>query len=385
MKRSSLLNTTFFFSFFVYLHLNLFLYINASVLEKHLSVAQVGLLFSLASLGTMCALLYVPRILERVGTIRATIIALILEVVALFGMVFSHSVALIIISFFAYQILIYTLSLQLDIIFESLSLNELTGRLRGLLISLVNASILIASLFAGFVLGDTTAFERVFIIAVLALIPVLIPLLSIARAYQEPKHVRGRILPAVRAVLTKPNLRNIFLANVLLRAFYAVMVVYMGLYLHDTIGMEWDAIGVVFAIMLVPFLILEYPLGRLADTRIGEKEILSLGFIVMGLATIALGFITSTSIVVWGIALFCTRIGAATVESMTESYFFKQVNASDTNIIGLYRTISPLGYIVAPLLASLLFLAYPMHYIFFALGGAIFLALIPTLRLQDTK
>ncbi|MBP9771914.1 MAG: hypothetical protein KBD16_03250, partial [Candidatus Pacebacteria bacterium] len=129
----------------------------------------------------------------------------------------------------------------------------------------------------------------------------------------------------------------------------------------------------------------ELPLGTLADKVYGEKELLIAGLSIMGATTLALIFIGSTSFLIWTIALFLTRIGAATVEIMSETYFFKQVGGNDADLMEYFRSIEPTAYIVAPLLASLVLLFFPMP-ILFVLLGCIVLAGIPVaLQLVDTR
>ena len=40
--------------------------------------------------------------------------------------------------------------------------------------------------------------------------------------------------------------------------------------------------------MLIPFVLIEYPAGWLADKYLGETEMLTLGFVIIGIAVLAL-------------------------------------------------------------------------------------------------
>jgi MFS family permease len=93
------------------------------------------------------------------------------------------------------------------------------------------------------------------------------------------------------------------------------MTVYCPIYLHTTIGLSWSEIGVIITVMLLPFVLIELPLGRLADKKYGEKEIMIIGFLILGLSTMGLAFITSTNVWVWAIALLVTRIGQRLLKS----------------------------------------------------------------------
>jgi len=126
------------------------------------------------------------------------------------------------------------------------------------------------------------------------------------------------------------------------------MVVYTPLYLTKYVGFSWAEIGVIFTIMLLPFVIFEIPVGRLADKKYGEKEFLTVGFIIMGIFTMAIGFVTVKNFWLWAAILFATRIGASFVEITCDTYFFKKVDQGKTDVIGFYRLTRPLSYVAAP-------------------------------------
>ncbi|GMU74278.1 MAG: hypothetical protein AMXMBFR44_4750 [Candidatus Campbellbacteria bacterium] len=385
MKRSILLSNTYLLTFLLSFHAYLFLYINGSILEEHMSVRSVGLLFSLAALLSIPVLLYLPHALKLFGSIRFTALALLIEGLALFGLTFAPSVALIALSFIAHYVLVRVLFFDTDIILETLSFDAETGRLRGIFMAAGNTALLLSPLFVGLLLDDGTEYTRIFFASLFALVPAVLLLLFSFRGFKDSTHTRLQLIPALRSVWRHPALRNIFSANLVLRMFYAAMVVYTGLYLHQSMGMSWEKIGIAFTVMLIPFAVLEYPLGRLADTRFGEKEIMFGGFLMTALATALVTWVTSGSVLVWSLVLLATRIGAAAVEIMTETYFFKHVSKDDVETVSLYRIVEPMGYIVAPLIFSVFLTFIDMRFIFLVLGLFVLSGLIPTLRLRDTK
>jgi len=126
-------------------------------------------------------------------------------------------------------------------------------------------------------------------------------------------------------------------------------------------------------------------MGYLADKRFGEKEILTTGFIIIGISTSIIPLITSHSFIVWAAVLFVTRIGAAMVEVMNDTYFFKNVSDKNLNIINLYRTAGPISYIVSPIIATFIIYLVPFASIFYVLGLLMIFGLKYSLTLQDTK
>jgi len=138
-------------------------------------------------------------------------------------------------------------------------------------------------------------------------------------------------------------------------------------------------------IMLLPFPLIQYPLGRLADRKYGEKEIMSLGFALMGLSTIVLAFIGVHNIAVWGLALFMTRVGAAAAEVMMETYFFKTVSPRDSAALGIFRITRPVSYFLAPVITIVGLMFTTDAYLFVIVGVISLFALIPTLTIRDTN
>lgn len=177
---------------------------------------------------------------------------------------------------------------------------------------------------------------------------------------------------------------KILASNFLLQFFYAWMVIYTPIYLHTYIGFDWQAIGIIFTIMLFPFAILEAPLGQLADERFGEKEMLTAGFIITAITTALLAFIPNADFWLWAAGLLATRIGASAIEIMNETYFFKKNGENHPDILSLFRMTRPMAYIIAPLIATFLLQFLSYQYLFIVLGGIMLLGLRYSLTLRDT-
>ena len=137
--------------------------------------------------------------------------------------------------------------------------------------------------------------------------------------------------------------------------------------------------------MLLPFALIQYPLGRLADLKYGEKEMMAAGFIIMGLSTMALPLFSVKSVAVWAFALLITRIGAATVEIMIETYFFKTVSPRDSAVLGSFRITRPLSYFIAPIITLFGLYITTAPNIFLIVGMIALIGLYPALTIKDTN
>jgi MFS family permease len=228
------------------------------------------------------------------------------------------------------------------------------------------------------------AYAYVYSLSAIFLIPLYICVKKLK--YKAPLSVPNvQIKDALLAYISNKNLRNIFASQFLLQLFYAFMGIYMPLYLQKYIGFEWSEIGIIFTIMLLPFIIFELPVGNMADKKYGEKEFLSIGQIIMGLATLCIAFITIKSFVLWVVVLFITRIGASFVEITAESFFFKHVNQNDGEVISFFRITRPLSFILAPVLATIALQFIPFQYMFIMLGSIMIVGVRYSFGITDTR
>ncbi len=384
MQRQHLLKVTYVLNFFIALHVFLTLYINSSALAELFSESIVGILFTVGSALGIAALIVIPRLLRNTGNVRATIGTLVLEMGALAVLAWNPHPIAFLAAFLVHITLIRALQLDVDILLETATDKRAEGTQRGFFLTISNTALVLSPLIVGFLLAETTAYGRVYIASFVALLPALFLVLFSYKHFRDPAYTHTRMARMFAKVFRFAYLRRIFAANFLLRLFYAVMVIYTPLYLHNEIGLPWDILGVIFTVMLLPFAILEYPLGKLADTKYGEKEMLALGFFITALATALLSFATTHNFIVWALLLLSTRIGASMVEIMTETYFFKKADVSDADIISAYRMIEPLAYIIGPAAVSLALLVIDTRFIFLLLGILLLQGIHVSFKLRDT-
>jgi MFS family permease len=105
----------------------------------------------------------------------------------------------------------------------------------------------------------------------------------------------------------------------------------------------------------------------------------------MGLATMAIAFVTDHNWIIWAGILFLTRVGAATVEVMSDTYFFKKIDAGETSVISFSRMARPMAYIIGPIIATILLTIFDIKGLFIALGLLMLYGLRYSLALVDTK
>ena len=88
---------------------------------------------------------------------------------------------------------------------------------------------------------------------------------------------------------------------------------------------------------------------------------------------------------VWGSLLFVTRIGVAGIEILRDSYFYKQVDADDMDVIAFFRTARPVANILGAGLSAVFLLFWPVQSVFFVAAGVVLLAFFTACFLADSR
>ncbi|PIT97000.1 hypothetical protein COT82_00010 [Candidatus Campbellbacteria bacterium CG10_big_fil_rev_8_21_14_0_10_35_52] len=366
-------------------HAFILIYINSSFLNQFVSEKTVGALYIIGSLASIAVFIIIPIILRSLGNYLTLMIFAIFEMLVIFGMAFIKETAIIIPLFIAYWVASQIIFINIDIFFESYQKKESdTGVKRGVLMTIINSALVLSIFIVGFILKDSE-FWKVYLASALALALFLFVIFIKFRKFKDLAYENFNILNTLKRIYKNKNITNIFIAQLFLKFFFSWMVIYMPIYLHDYIGFDWPKISIIFTIMLLPFIIFEIPVGKIADIHFGEKELLSAGFIITAIFTIIISFISIKSFILWAIILFATRVGASLIEITTESYFFKHVKGDDADIISFFRINSPLAYIAGPIAAIISLQFLPFQYIFLVLGIIMFVGLKYSFALKDTR
>jgi dipeptide/tripeptide permease len=136
---------------------------------------------------------------------------------------------------------------------------------------------------------------------------------------------------------------------------------------------------------VLPYILIEYPIGVIADEYLGEKEIAFFGFIIMALGFGAFAYIGDTSIPAWIVLILIANTGGALVEVSTETHFFKHVSVTDSDLVSTFRMLRPIAAIAAPAVASLALIFVPFQELFIVFGLILVCGLPFVLGMTDTR
>jgi MFS family permease len=383
-KIQGLLPSVYIATFFLSLHYSIGLYVDSSYLAEFFGDIGINTVYFVGSLATILALLIVPKILRRFGNYTLAIVFAIFEIISLLSLTLISSPLLVAFVFIFHVVAVSVLSYNLDIFIEHGSEDSTTGETRGLFLTIMNLAVFFGPIIAGFLLSDNQ-FWKIYTVSAILVLPALFIIARKLSQFCDPEYKDVSLREMLAVAWQNKNIRNISIANFLLQFFYSWMIIYMAIYLTKFMHFGWEEIGIIFGIMLLPFIFLQFPLGEMADRRFGEKEILIIGFIVTALSTASLSFLNpQTSILIWASILFITRVGAATIEIMTETYFFKQIEAADMGLISFFRHTRPLAFIIGTTSATI-FLAFAhLQYIWLILGIIMLSGIYFTTKIEDT-
>ena len=343
-------------------------YINSSFIASFIDEKLVGTVYTLGSIISLFALLTVPQIFRKTGGYKFLLWVTALDSLSILLLAFSQNAWSAVVLFvlgFTMNILIY---FSLDEILKIFSKNSGTGKTRGGYLALCSLAWVVAQLSLGTVFGEFS-FRMIYLVSFgLMLVFFAVAFLHLQNIL-DPKYDKVSEKKYIGQFLKNRNLCRAFGISFLLQFFYSWMVIYTPIYLSLHLGLSWSQIGIIFSVMLLPFAIIPFPLGKYAD-KIGERKILMFGFTIASLATLLIFFIQSSEVWLWALILFATRVGAASIEVSADAYFFKHIKPENEEYVGVYRSASPVAYIAGPLLAFVVLLSVPsFNFIYLILGA----------------
>lgn len=383
-KKINVLTYIYIATLFLSFHYYLTTYVNSSFLQQFVGDRGVGLIYTITGAISIFLFLLSSRILERFGSYKMMIWIVIIDIALLVLLVMSKEVFWIITIFTLHNSINPLLLLNLDNFLKSSSKNSEIGEIRGIFLTVMNVIGVVSPIIVGSILIEGN-FNSLYLISALALLPLLYIVIRYFKKIQDNNFKHIHLTNGIKAFIADKNIRNIYVSNLFLQIFYSWVVIYVPLYLHETIGFSWQQLGLMISIALLPFVLLEIPIGKLADRKLGEKELLITGIIIASLGLYLISVPTNANFLLWTIILIISRIGASLMEITTESYFFKHINASNQNLIGTFRTAGPLGLIAGPIVGSLLLGFLDYRYIFAVFGFLMLFSIKFALSIKDTR
>lgn len=361
--------------FFVY-------FINSTYLSTYFSERTVGYFFTLGAVANILVFIYAPRYLRKRGNFKMTITLALIELAALAGLALIPNPFIAVLLFVIHQGVGPALFYCMDVFIERYADIKDMGSVRGAYLTMQNIPPVITPFIVGLILVKPE-YWKVYLIAAAFLIPFLIVVISNFRQFNDAQYPIVNLKEAAMTFYNDKKVFNVFVDHFLLHLFYGLSVIYLPLYLTTHIGFTWAETGIIFSVMLLPFIMFQLPVGKMEDTYKDERYVLVLGFLIMAATFMLIPFVHEKSLVLWAAILFASRIGASFVEVSSESYFFKHINSSNAGFISFFRMTRSLPYLVSPLIVGIILFVADFQYIFLTTGLLMLLGIRYALMLKN--
>lgn len=356
-------------SFLFTLHIALSAYVNSTFLTQIISEKYVGLLYTTASVITLLLLARNTNFLKNFGNRKLSIILLCINMLGFVFLIGSQNPILISLAFVSILATNTLIILCLDIFIEHFGNPTTIGKTRGLYLTINNLAWVLSPLVTGILITREGGYVTIYSLALVTTLIMTLGLIFSVTNFSDKKYVKAPLIQSYKYLQKNTHMLAITIINFILNFFFAVMVIYTPIYLINHIGFNWSELGVIFTIMLMPFVIFGFPTGLLIDKyKVSKRKILYVGFMIIILSTLSIAFISNTNIALWALVLFLTRMGASIIETTSEVYFFTHIKEEETYLLSIYRDMTPVAYLIAPLFATVVFMFVEFKYIYIILS-----------------
>lgn len=370
-------------------------YIAAIVGEKY-----VSLIYGIGAILSIGLFLKAPVLLQKLGVMKLTILLATIELISVITLAIPFHPVIAVTSFLVHLFVASVLLYCLDMLLEPFSKISEMGSIRGMFLTIWNIPPIITPFIAGLIIGDRNiiisdlgknalrvlydaGFWKIYLIAGLFLIPFIFIVKIAFSKFKDPEYTTQPLLSSIKSFYRNHNIFDIFVDRLLLNLYFAWSVVYLPIYLYEYIGFSWSEIGLIFSVMLLPYVFFERAIGRIQDKLHDEKHLLIWGFFLLAIGSIIQPFLSSPNLWAWIILLFMTHVGAAFIEVSTESYFFRHVSQNNSIYISLFRMTRTIPYIILPFMTALTLYFLPFGHMFFVLGLVMFIGMRYALLIKD--
>jgi MFS family permease len=341
-------------------------YIHSSYLSNLNLNIPTGLLFAFGSAAALGSTFHSPYLFQKFGVKKSIVLAGILNILGLLMMGISTNETLSILAFIITLASTALVVIGIDVVINHFTIKKEAGEVRGLNLALGNLAFLIGPLLAG-IIANKTNINTVYIFAALLIMGMVVFFEQKFKKFElQPKHTKQIGINDFLLLWKKEKIKHAYISGFMIEYFFAIWAIFTSIYMHEVIGFNWAQIGLILALMHVPYIILEPIIGDIADRYNNEKKLMKIGLFITGLSFLWIALIRHDIVIIWIIASVFTRIGASFGQVAHESFFFKQIQPSESGLVSMYRTMSPLALLVAPISGSiiLLFTGYSNLFIF---------------------
>ncbi len=329
------------------------------LLEKLQSESSVGYYYSIIAVIILVASIYSTVVFQKFSKVTIAKATLFLTILALLSMTFAEQIWHIAGLDIPRIICIITFGVALNIFISDFTKKKDLGKAEGKFYMFSNIGLLIGPLIGGYAskyFGHSSIFVFAAIFYIIALV-----LFQYQHIYQKHPHIEhgthkegiGELFSNIKSYFKNKEFRKVFLVSLGLNFWWKVSIIYIPLEISN-LGFSDNIVGWVIALSAVPLILLERFAGKFADNRSIRLSI-TLGFSILAFFAFFFPLLYSKPYLL--LLAFCAvNIGAAWIEPIKETYFFKIAKKSEREkFFGIYNASQPISSILSPLLCGFLY------------------------------
>ena len=172
-------------------------YINSSFLEAYTDPYYVSIIYIVASLLSILALLGMPSILSHLGNRQAAVYLGLITVMAFVVLALSSNTNVVLLAFVIHFLSINLLFANLDIFMEDFSGHKSIGKMRGVYLTIVHSGWVISQIVSGSIIA-ASSFEGLYLISALFMFIFSLIFIFYLRDFNDPKYKLVPILKTLK-------------------------------------------------------------------------------------------------------------------------------------------------------------------------------------------
>ncbi len=320
------------------------------------SEALVGIFFTLIALIGFVVAVLSPIVLRWVSRIYLARLSLLACIATLVLFTFAGTV----LHFYFIESIRSVFSLLVGLVLalyvRDFATVKTLGAAEGRFYLFANVGWLVGPLVGGF-LGDHVSRNAVFLFSAFMYLVAFIVFQYNYRTQHEfleqvretekfTKIVGSNLLDYFKA----PEMWKVFLVGTGLSFWWVIHEIYFPIYIATQLGYSDTIVGLVLAGGIVPLILLEPFIGRMADKH-RLRPFLVIGFLLLAGITALFDVIPIVSIVL--VLMAVVNVGSAFIEPVQDTYLFRAAKLKDQDrFYGIFKMSYPLANVVGPLIAA---------------------------------
>lgn len=371
------------YAFILCIHIAFIVYTGSTFLSGIFGTEYIWVIYSLGAFLTLLLNFSITPILRNIRIEKINNFALIVAGANLLLLSTTVAPFAILLSYILYIAVSEYLLMLSSVMIEDLSKNTITGSIRGRFITMQSLAYVVAPFFTSFTI-TYFGLSSIFLVSGLFILASLIYFKVYIKNVPEIKIPERNFRNSFGKIWRNYDIRVSVLSFVALNFFYLAAVVYMP-FKMEGLGIPLTTyLSVLLPVALLPFLFMPTILGHIEDIMKDEKQFLLLGIFGLAISLGLFSLVTSTSLIVWAVILFISRIFASMTETSVNSYFFKKIGASDTATISVFQSSASFAYLVFSPLLSLVLIYGNLPSVFLTVSFFLCFMLILVSKIHNT-